>query len=136
LVITSYLSVQIQNLEGIQRRRKEIWLLYYDNFVSLPAIKGIGLPIIPNYATNNAHMFYLVCNSLEERSILINKLKENKILAVYHYLSLHSRDYYATNSDIRILPNCYKYANCLVRLPLYYELEYFDVNSICKLCKL
>ena len=76
-VIAAFLWAQIENLDDIQRRRKEIWQLYYDNLVSLPAIKGIGLPIIPNYATNNAHMFYLVCNNLEQRTELIKKLKSS-----------------------------------------------------------
>ena len=129
-VIAAFLWAQIENLDDIQKRRKEIWQLYYDNLVSLPAIKGIGLPIIPNYATNNAHMFYLVCNSLEDRSKLIAHLKANGILAVFHYLSLHSSEYYAPKHDGRELPNCDMFADCLVRLPLFYELKQEDVKNI------
>ncbi len=132
-VIAAFLWAQIENLDDIQRRRKEIWQLYYDNLVSLPAIKGIGLPIIPNYATNNAHMFYLVCNNLEQRTELIKKLKENDILAVFHYLSLHNSDYYACKHDGRALPNGDRFADCLVRLPLYYELESNKIIEICRL---
>jgi len=129
-VIAAFLWAQIENLDDIQKRRKEIWQLYYDNLVSLPAIKGIGLPIIPNYATNNAHMFYLVCNSLEDRSKLIAHLKANDILVVFHYLSLHSSEYYAPKHDGRELPNCDMFADCLVRLPLFYELKQEDVKNI------
>ena len=129
-VIAAFLWAQIENLDDIQRRRKEIWQLYYDNLVSLPAIKGIGLPIIPNYATNNAHMFYLICNNLEQRTELIKKLKENDILAVFHYLSLHNSDYYACKHDGRALPNGDRFADCLVRLPLYYELENVKLAKI------
>ena len=132
-VIAAFLWAQIENLDDIQKRRKEIWQLYYDNLVSLPAIKGIGLPIIPNYATNNAHMFYLICNNLEQRTELIKKLKENDILAVFHYLSLHNSDYYVSKHDGRAFPNGDRFADCLVRLPLYYEL---DSNKIIEICKL
>lgn len=106
--------------------------MYYDNFVSFPAIKGIGLPIIPNYATNNAHMFYVVCRSLEERSGLIRHLKENGVLSVFHYLSLHSSEYYKDKHDGRELPNCDRFADCLVRLPMYYELKEEEVDLIWK----
>ena len=88
------------------------------------------LPDIPDYATNNAHMFYLVCNNLEERTALIKKIKENGAQAVFHYLSLHSSDYYKYKHDGRDLPNCDRYADCLVRLPLFYELTMEDVESI------
>lgn len=132
-VIAAFLWAQIENLDDIQRRRKEIWQLYSDNLVSLPAIKGIGLPIIPNYATNNAHMFYLICNNLEQRTELIKKLKENDILAVFHYLSLHSSPYYNNKHDGRKLPNCDKFADCLVRLPMYYDLTKENVKLICEI---
>ncbi len=132
-VMAAFLWAQIENLDDIQRKRKEIWQLYYDNLVSLPAIKGIGLPIIPNYATNNAHMFYLICNNLEQRTELIKKLKENDILAVFHYLSLHSSPYYQNKHDGRDLPNCDKFADCLVRLPMYYDLTEDDVKLICEI---
>lgn len=86
--------------------------------------------MLPEYATNNAHMFYIVCNSLEERSKLITYLKEHNIFAVFHYLSLHSSPYYSDKHDGRALPNCDHFADCLVRLPMYYELEEKDVDYI------
>ena len=76
-------------------------------------------------------MFYLVCNNLEERSALIRRLKDNNILAVFHYLSLHSSEYYKDKHDGRSLPECDRYADCLVRLPMYYNLEESDVKRIC-----
>ena len=88
------------------------------------------LPDIPEYATNNAHMFYLVCNSLKERSELIKKLKDNGVLAVFHYLSLHSSDFYKDKHDGRPLPECDRYADCLVRLPMYYDLSEGEVEQI------
>ena len=89
------------------------------------------LPQIPGYATNNAHMFYVVCRSLEERSALIRHLKDNGILAVFHYLSLHKSEYYTHHSDvIPELPECDRYADCLVRLPMYFELNHYDIDKI------
>lgn len=75
-------------------------------------------------------MFYLICNDLEERTKLIKDLKDNGILAVFHYLSLHNSDYYKGKHDSRELLNCDKFADCLVRLPLYYELENEDILDI------
>ena len=96
----------------------------------VPRLSGKKAPTVPSYATNNAHMFYLACNSLEERTTLINKLKANDIGAVFHYLSLHSSPYYHDKHDGRDLPNCDKFADCLVRLPMFFELNVNDIIDI------
>ena len=83
---------------------------------------GIRLPKVPEYATNNAHMFYLLFPDLAKRSEFIAKMKARDILTVFHYLPLHSSAYYAKRHDGRELPNCDRYADTLVRLPLYYGL--------------
>lgn len=75
-------------------------------------------------------MFYLVCNSLKDRTALIKQLKESDIQAVFHYLSLHSSPYYLDKHDGRELPNCDRYADCLVRLPMYYGLAKTDVTRV------
>ena len=94
--------------------------------------RGIGaLPDIPDYATNNAHMFYLIMPDLETRTVLIKHLKEKGILAVFHYLSLHSSAFYLDKHDGRALPNCDRYADTLVRLPMYYDMSLSDVEYIC-----
>ena len=132
-VVAAFLWAQLESLEDIQAKRKSLWNKYFE-LLSPAAIKGqFRLPDIPEYATNNAHMFYLVCNSLGERSALIKRLKDNDILAVFHYLSLHSSPYYQNKHDGRNLPNCDRYADCLVRLPMYYDLEETDVERICQL---
>ncbi len=129
-VIAAFLWAQLENLDDIQNRRKHLWQLYYDGLQPL-ADKGIfKLPKMPAYATNNAHMFYLLCNTLDERTKLIAHLKQNGILAVFHYLSLHSSDYYASKHDGRELPNCDRFADTLVRLPLFYELNESEVKQI------
>ncbi len=130
-VISAFLWAQLENLDMIQNRRKAIWRQYHDGLKPLADKGYISLPDIPDYATNNAHMFYIVCRSLEERSALIKHLKEKDILAVFHYLSLHLSEYYQkNNTDIPCLPECDRYADCLLRLPMYYELTEEQVAFI------
>jgi dTDP-4-amino-4,6-dideoxygalactose transaminase len=129
-VIAAFLWAQIENLEDIQLRRKTIWNHYYQKLKPL-ADKGLfSLPTLPSYATNNAHMFYLVCNSLDERTRFIAHLKQHKILSVFHYLSLHSSPYYTDKYKGDALPNCDHFADCLVRLPLFYELSEANIERI------
>lgn len=132
-IIAAFLWAQIENLDDIQSRRKHLWQLYYEGLKPYADKGYFKLPELPEYATNNAHMFYVVCNSLEDRTKLIAHLKANDILAVFHYLSLHSSDYYAPKHDGRELPNCDHFADCLVRLPMFYELEEDVLNDIVKL---
>jgi len=131
-VIAAFLWAQIECLDDIQTKRKNIWNAYYENLKPLADKKYFNIPAIPGYATNNAHMFYLVCNSLEERTQLIQHLKDNNISAVFHYLSLHNSEYYNDKHDGRKLENCDKFSDCLVRLPLFYELSQENVNYICE----
>lgn len=121
-IIAAFLWAQIEHMSEIQQRRKAIWQQYYQAFLHLTKV-GVGLPVIPDYATNNGHMFYLVCRSLDERSALINYLRERQILPVFHYLSLHKSPFYQDKHDGRALPWADHYTDCLVRLPLYYELH-------------
>lgn len=129
-IISAFLYAQLENMNMIQNRRKEIWNKYHENLKALEAKGCFKLPTIPDYATNNAHMFYLVCNSLEERSALIKHLKDNEILSVFHYLSLHKSDYYTNKYEGEELPNCNKFADCLVRLPMFYELKDEEIEFI------
>lgn len=129
--ISAFLFAQLENLDQIQNRRKEIWRKYYDGLRPIQEEGLITLPDIPDYATNNAHMFYIICRNLSERTELIKYLKDKDIFAVFHYLSLHLSVYYKENySIIPELPNCDRYADCLVRLPMFFELEDDSVNYI------
>lgn len=130
-VVAAFLWAQLEQLESIQAKRKQLWNRYYQLLEPLAAKGCFVLPDIPDYATNNAHMFYLVCNSLEERTSLIKYLRENEIQAVFHYLSLHSSPYYQDKHDGRALPICDHYADCLVRMPMYYDLSEDQVEHIC-----
>ena len=132
-VNAAFLWAQLENIEDIQAKRKTLWEKYYERLAPLAAKGCFALPDIPDYATNNAHMFYIVLPSLEARTALIKYLKENGVGAVFHYLSLHSSEYYKSKHDGRALPQCDRYADCLVRLPLFYDLTIEEVNHICDL---
>lgn len=132
-VNAAFLYAQLENLDEIQNKRKSLWETYYQRLKPLADKGCFTLPDIPDYATNNGHMFYLVLPDLEQRSGLIAYLKANGVCAVFHYLSLHSSIYYADKHDGRALPECDRYADCLVRLPLFYDLTIEEVNHICDL---
>ncbi len=130
--IAAFLFAQVENIQDIQNKRKLLWNTYYSELKHLD--KFIRLPNVPNYATNNAHMFYIVLNSLTERQEVINHLKDNGIHSVFHYLSLHKSSYYLNNNIERPeLINSDEFSDCLLRLPMYYELSLDDVTKISKL---
>lgn len=121
-IVAAFLYAQLEHLFDIQARRKAIWQTYYSAFAPLAA-HGVSRPVLPDYATNNGHMFYLICHSLAERTALIEYMKGLQVFPVFHYLSLHSSPYYAARHDGRPLPWADHYTECLIRLPLYYELH-------------
>ena len=129
---SAFLWAQLESLDEIQNRRKTIWGLYYEGLKELSEKGAFLMPDMPGYATNNAHMFYLICRNLDERTKLIAHLKESGVNAVFHYLSLHLSDYYKTHhtGDIPVLPSCDRFADCLVRLPMFYELKNEEVQHV------
>ncbi|MCG8320613.1 MAG: dTDP-4-amino-4,6-dideoxygalactose transaminase [Cytophagales bacterium] len=129
-VTAAILFAQLENLENIQQRRKEIWENYYRGLSDLAEEGFIKLPVIPEYATNNAHMFYMLCRTEKERKGLITHLKKKEILAVFHYLSLHKSTYFHKFHDQRPLPMTDYYSDHLLRLPFYYDLKQSDQDLI------
>ena len=122
---------QLENIDVIQARRKAIWQCYHDKLSIALANTGITLPIVADYSTNNAHMFYLVCTNFEQRTALIKYLKDKGVHAVFHYLSLHTSEFYQDKHTGNSLPNSDYFTDTLVRLPLYYELTDELVEHIC-----
>lgn len=118
-MIAAFLYAQLENIENIQAKRKKIWNTYYNSLKELENKEQIKLPIIFPYATNNAHMFYIVCKSLEERTKLISYLKTFNINPVFHYISLHSSPFYIDKHSNGNLINADNFTNCLLRLPFY-----------------
>lgn len=129
-IIAAFLYAQLENIDSIQKRRKSIWNSYFEGLSPLAKKEKLQVPILPQYATNNAHMFYVVTKNLEERSALIENMKSQNIHCVFHYLSLHTSQFYTSKHDGRILPSCDHFSDCLVRLPFYLELGDDDINRI------
>lgn len=130
----AYLYAQLEIAAEINNNRMNAWNMYYEGFESIS--NKVERPFIPEHCTHNAHMFYLKCKDLEERTELIDYLKSNEILAVFHYIPLHSceaglkygrfhgEDVYTTKESER-----------LVRLPLYYNIVEEDIQYVIKKVK-
>lgn len=130
-IIAAFLYAQLENLEAIQEKRKSIWNRYYENLEEVETAGHLTRPFVPSFATQNGHMFYVVCRNLDERTRLAEYLKANGVYAVFHYLSLHNAPYFKQNHDGRPLTESDRYTDCLLRLPLFYELELTQVDMIC-----
>jgi dTDP-4-amino-4,6-dideoxygalactose transaminase len=131
----AFLYAQLQEMESIQNRRIDIWNMYHEG---LQNIKQVTISEIPEYATKNAHVFYLICKSEKERSDLILWMKQHEIQLVFHYLSLHKSKFYK-NHNIELsskpLPYSDFYTDNLVRLPLYNNMSDDDVKAVIDLIK-
>lgn len=131
-LIAAFLLAQLEAIDRIQSRRKNIWERYHNSLCVLKDKGKLALPNIPVFATNNAHMYYIVCENLEQRSALLNHLKTSGVYAVFHYLSLHKSDFYRDNyngGDLLLSDN---YSDCLVRLPMYFELRDEEIDLVNK----
>lgn len=128
-LIAAFLYAQLENLGDIQDNRLAVWNNYLSEF-KRQAPKDIKLPFIPDFASNNAHMFYIICKDVDHRQGIINRLKQSGISAVFHYLSLHSSPFYGQQNQGLELVKSDEYSNCLLRLPLYYGLAPIEVANI------
>lgn len=118
----AFLFAQLENMELIQQKRLKIWNQYLEAFLPLEKSGKLSLPFIPSYATNNAHIFYVICQSKTERANLIKHLKKDQILAVFHYISLHKSPFYSKNNTVDELLYSDFYTDRLLRLPMFYDL--------------
>ncbi|MCF8227922.1 MAG: dTDP-4-amino-4,6-dideoxygalactose transaminase [Bacteroidales bacterium] len=118
-LIAAVLYGQLQKIEEIQKMRIAIWHKYYERLKPLEIEGKVKLPVIPDWATNNGHMFYLVTNTPAERDKLLKHLNKKGVMAVIHYLPLHSSKYYRNKYDGPKLPNTEMFSSCLLRLPFY-----------------
>lgn len=134
-MIAAFLWAQLENLDKIQSKRIAIWNQYYEFFQEHADGLKMRLPFIPEYATNNAHMFYLVAESGEQRDYLIGRLRENGVHAVFHYQSLHASLYGKKIGRDRGCEVSDHYTICLVRLPLYGGIELEEVERVCESMK-
>ncbi len=129
-ITSAFLFAQLEHIDDIQLKRKELWNYYYKRLKPLADAHLCQLPVIPDYATNNAHIFYLILPTEAIRTAVVDKLKKHGILAVSHYLSLHNSPYYIHKHDGRKLPNSDRFTNCLLRLPMFYELTFKEIDLI------
>ena len=116
----AYLWAQLEQIDDIQGKRRLIWETY-DQALRGHLPEGYRLAELPDYATNNYHMYYVLCPSLKARTRLMDYLKNKGVQTTFHYLPLHSSKYYEDKHDGRQLVNCDRYADTLMRLPLFYE---------------
>ncbi|PLW98250.1 MAG: dTDP-4-amino-4,6-dideoxygalactose transaminase [Marinilabiliales bacterium] len=131
-LVAATLCAQMSHVEDIQAKRVRHWIKYFEGLKHLQAKGKIQLPIIPEYASINGHLFYIVTGDRSERDRLLGQLQAKGINAVFHYLSLHSSPYYKDKHDGRELPNADRYSDCLIRLPLYYSLTEKEINYVVK----
>ena len=130
-VTAAFLYAQIGEIERIQARRLELWHRYEARLEPLALAGRFAQPVVPDYATNNAHMYYLVMGSIAERSALIAHLRERGVLAVFHYLSLHKSPFYRDRARGVELPNSDRFTDRLVRLPLFVDLTDEELDFVC-----
>ena len=132
-VIAAFLYAQCSQLDDIQARRIALWNRYYEALKPLADKGFFKLPEIPPYATNNAHMFYLIFPDLEARTAFIRRMKEEeRISCVFHYLSLHKSPFHQKVCAKDGLtppecPNADAFSDRLVRLPMFYDLPIEEV---------
>ncbi|MGB5818588.1 MAG: dTDP-4-amino-4,6-dideoxygalactose transaminase [Saonia sp.] len=129
-IMAAFLYAQLQEINDIQKKRKNIWDTYNERLSGWAKEHEIQLPFIPEYATNNAHLFYLVTANQEQRQKIIQHLKKFEILAVFHYQSLHKSPFYGETHGTRILPQSDRYSSSLIRLPLFYDLSAQELQYI------
>ena len=129
----AYLLAQLELAEEINRDRLASWAEYNERLKPLEQAGIIRLPVIPEECCHNAHMFYIVTNSLEERGRLISFLKDNGIISVFHYVPLHSSragmEYGRFHGEDKYTTEI---SNRLLRLPMYYGLETEQIQLICE----
>ena len=120
----AYLWAQLEMAEEINNNRLATWNLYYEGLKDLAEKKMLELPHIPEGCVHNAHMFYIKAKDLEERTKLINYLKAKDILAVFHYIPLHTAPAGVKYGRFHgVDEHTTKESERLLRLPLYYGLE-------------
>ena len=126
----AYLFGQLEMLDDIQQKRKQIFNSYFELLKPLQDSGDITLPVIPEYAMHNGHLFYIVTTDAIQREKLIAHMNEQGIQSVFHYLPLHLSPYFIDKYTGLPLPHAEHYADCLLRLPLYYDLSFEDIERV------
>ena len=129
-IIAAFLYAQLENLDKIQKKRISIWNSFYQKLKPLALENHFHLLEFTPEKTNNGHLFALIMNTMEERTALIQYMRAEEVMPVFHYLSLHKSPYYHDKHDGRELVECDKFSDRLVRMPFYYDLSNEDIEKI------
>lgn len=129
-LLAAFLYAQLECLTEIQAKRILLWNQYEKLLKPLQEEGLIQLPEVSSSIKHNAHIFYIICQDKIQRTALIKALKAENINAVFHYNALHQSTYFKDKHDGRNLPNSDKYTDCLLRLPLYFDLTLNEVQHI------
>lgn len=129
-IMAAILHTQLKEIKRIQKKRKQIWHNYLELLKPLEDAGLLRLPYLPEYATVNGHIFYLLAEDLKIRDKLLSHMNKKGIQAVFHYLPLHLSPYYHDKHDGRPLPNAISYSERLIRLPFFYELALINQECI------
>ncbi len=131
-ITSAFLWAQLEHLSDIQAKRIEIWNRYNSHFVTKLESFGMKTPIIPSYAENNGHMYYIIAKDGGQRDYVLMRMKESGSLAVFHYLSLHQSEFFKNCHDGRDLPMSDQYSDRLIRMPFFVELTMEQIDHISK----
>ena len=130
-ILAAFLYAQMENAEQIIAKRNLIFDLYMDGLWPLAKAGYIQLPLIMEDSRCNGHLFYILTKSLKERTALIEFLVQQGITAVFHYVPLHSspagQRFGRVNGSLKVTE---AFSDCLLRLPLYYEMMQEDVQRV------
>jgi dTDP-4-amino-4,6-dideoxygalactose transaminase len=129
-IVAAFLFAQLENIHSIQQRRKEIWNRYHVALKPLADQGKLKLPFIPDFASNNAHMFYVLTENLHERSALIEHMKSAGSFPVFHYLSLHKSPFYTDKHQGGDMPHSDRYMDTLLRLPLFVDMSDAETDRV------
>ena len=129
-ITAAFLYAQLSSINIIQDKRILLWNLYFKELETLAKQGLIKIPQQPLFSENNAHIFYILCKSLQERTKLTSFLKSYFIESMFHYVSLHTSDFYLSSNDKVQLQNAERFSDCLLRLPLFPDLTEEDVTFI------
>jgi dTDP-4-amino-4,6-dideoxygalactose transaminase len=129
-IVAAFLYAQLENIDAIQQRRKDIWNRYWQGLLPLQEQGKLTLPVVPPFATNNAHMFYVLTENLQTRSALIEHMKSKGSFPVFHYLSLHKSPYYSDKHKGDTMPQSDRYMDTLLRLPLFVDMTDAETDQV------
>lgn len=130
-LVAAVLLAQLRALEDIQQQRRSVWAAYDQRMRVLEQDGHVRCPVVPEGATNNAHMYYILTADLDERDALLDHLCGEGVMAVFHYQALHCSRYFEERHDGRDLPNAVRFTETLVRLPLYAGLSEAEIDRVC-----